>query len=396
MTSKIRKKELPPCAVICDTNVLWSMDKGLVCNPEFEKFWETCSAAYNLKLYIPDTVLGELMFQHTTSALKSFNSIDEHLKKLTAITEKDHHTRSTPESIKSQIHERFDRWLHQKKGEVIPLPVAGINLKELANKAVWHLPPFTLDSKNPELEKGFRDALIMETVCGFSNADAERSVAFICFDALLREATTTALALSFNFNTYESLSDFESYLRLTKETFTKKFIAEIQIRAKEKFWASDGDLNCFYYEGKVRETLQETYKDYFADLTKSKNALSLIHDAVSTWEPVNSGQYWIHNPEFISIQDNHRYVWKSMVRFVRPYRRLAISSPFEKIFQNIPPEFILILPFHITWSARVKKDARFYDMKVEKTDLVGNEFRAPTQDEKVRYSLVPKPSEEDL
>jgi len=123
--------------------------------------------------------------------------------------------------------------------------------------------------------------------------------------------------------------------------------------------------------------------------------VSAIHDSMCTWEPVNSGQFWVHNPEFISIQDNHRYFWKSAVRFIRLYRRLA-TPPFERIFQNMPAESILVLPFHVMWSAKVKKDARFYDMKMEKTELIGNEFRVPTQDEKVKYNLTPKLVEEAL
>ena len=87
-----------------------------------------------------------------------------------------------------------------------------------------------------------------------------------------------------------------------------------------------------------------------------------------------------------------KYVWKNIVLYWRLYSRTSTRNALAAMASFGAPteERLLVLPFHITWSSRVKNDARFHDLEVVGIELVGNEFRVPSEEEVRR--LKPKES----
>jgi hypothetical protein len=62
---------------------------------------------------------------------------------------------------------------------------SGISPSPFCESAIWRPAPFTADAKNPDLEKGFRDALIAEMVTHFvARETREVNIAFLCDDFL--------------------------------------------------------------------------------------------------------------------------------------------------------------------------------------------------------------------
>jgi hypothetical protein len=86
--SKIRRRSPNPHIVVCDTSILWHEDKARVVNPIFDEFWQKHSQAFPMELVIPDVVRGELLFQQTTSALKSLAKASTTFAELSQVTEK--------------------------------------------------------------------------------------------------------------------------------------------------------------------------------------------------------------------------------------------------------------------------------------------------------------------
>jgi hypothetical protein len=113
--SKIRRRSPNPHIVVCDTSILWHEDKARVVNPIFDEFWQKHSQAFPMELVIPDVVRGELLFQQTTSALKSLAKASTTFAELSQVTEKKYSHRVTEEKVTRHVAERFERWLNQKR-----------------------------------------------------------------------------------------------------------------------------------------------------------------------------------------------------------------------------------------------------------------------------------------
>jgi hypothetical protein len=388
--ARILKGKPLPHAVICDTNILWCEDKAPIANPAFEAFWTKAAAQFDLTLYLPDTVRGELLFQHYTSCHKIFRTTEENLVKISSITNAKHSTRITADKLRAQVEVKFGKWQREKGAEVLQLPIAKIDWARLAQDAIWRNAPFTADAKQPDLEKGFRDALILETVCEFVQSDTRQiNIAFLCNDQLLRTTSAGRLKSDNRFTVYESIQEFESYLLLTKEKLTNEFISKILTRARERFYTSN-DQTCLYIKEGIRARLQNEFKDYFEDVSKSEEngllPLGSIFGIGKQYKPSRDGMFWIRKPDFLKVEGDRLYMWKSVVRYVRPYHEEHTPAAFGDL--SSASGKVLFLPFQVTWSAKIKNDARFHDLQVVDIKLEGNEFRAPTTEEQKIYDIA--------
>ena len=192
--AKIKKPSPPEHIVIVDTNILWHEDKGFIVNPDFDSFWNKYSGSFPMKLVLSEVVKEELLFQQTTSALKSLEKANQEISTISRITEKQYSHRVTSSRVKKEVEDRFNGWLAAKKVEVKATPIDDIDWKSVIHSAIWRELPFAPDPKNPKNEKGFRDAMILETVsavCRFYSADV--NIAFICNDYALEQLPRSAL-----------------------------------------------------------------------------------------------------------------------------------------------------------------------------------------------------------
>lgn len=256
---KIKKPSPPEHIVIVDTNVLWHKDKGYIVNPDVDSFWDKHSDTFPMKLILPEVVKGELLFQQTTSALKLLEKANQEISDISRITEKKYSHRVTHERIKKEVEERFSGWLASRKAEVKSTPTLEIDWNNVIQLAIWRKPPFIADPENQKNEKGFRDAMILETVasvCRFYSSEV--NIAFICNDFALRKAADERLGKIESFSTYESLKDFESFIELTKKNLTERFVKSILSRAKEKFH-DEKDRDCLIYKDNFYQRLRESF-----------------------------------------------------------------------------------------------------------------------------------------
>jgi hypothetical protein len=124
---KILKGQPPGHLVIVDTNILWCKDKGPAVSPEFDKFWSDHEGIVSMELVIPEVVRGEILFQHTTSAIKTLIKIKESFHEISSITAKTHTHRMTEDTIKKQIEVKFNRWLKSKHARIADIPINSID-----------------------------------------------------------------------------------------------------------------------------------------------------------------------------------------------------------------------------------------------------------------------------
>jgi len=381
-----KKEEIKDHIVIPDTNILWFKDKSVVVNPEFDSFWKRYQNDSKLDLVIPEVVMGEILFQQSTSAIKLMNKAATNIKEISSITNFDYSHRITASKIKSQIKKRLNKWAKAHKSTVIATPITKINWVEIIQNSIWRTPPFESDAKNPTNEKGFRDALILETVTEYCHSNTDDcQIAFICNDHLLRKTTAKKLKGEERFSVYESIDDFESYLKLQHEELTDKFIKSILQRASRKFFQLN-NTNCLFAKEKIRQRIIAKYERYI-EIPKlseeSGSALGLLH--LDKWEPASGGKYLVGNAQFVEIEDKNIYHWSTIVTYVRQYesKPLGVLS-FGASLSN---DHLLILPFHISWEAKVTIDAKFRSTSISNIEMKKNQFIELTDDLRRRYAL---------
>lgn len=379
--------------IVPDTNILWHKDKGPAVNPDFDTFWSDHSNHMAMTLAIPSVVIGELRYQHTTSALKSHDRANEALREVSIVVSQSHDSRLSKETIHNLIEAKFDKWVKKMGATIIPIPVAAVDWERVALDAIWRRPPFIADPKNPDTEKGFRDLLILETLSEFvAVRKGEYGFVFVSNDNELRNAAAQRLAKDNRFNAFESLAQLSSYIKLTKENVTQSFIKAILARASKKFLIPD-DPDTLWFKERIREKITDLHKSKFenleeADTGKPKASLG----GSLTWSPLNEGQWWIRNPEFVRLEGTRDYYWKSRVFFVRQYHRATSASPLMALLDIIdPPDKTHFVEFAVNWSSVIKSDGRFQSMTIDSIDFVSNQFRIPTDDEIRRYGLEKPP-----
>lgn len=389
----IRRTTPKPHVVIVDTNALWHKDKAPAVSPDFDKGWDEVAKLARLELVVPETVREELLFQQTSSAWKRLESARDAVREISGIASKSCKIRLTDEVVRQQVGDKIDRWLRTRKAKIAPIPIKDIDWKEVCANAVWRIPPFTSDPKNPELEKGFRDSLILATVMNVVRSETrDVNLVFLCGDNLLRRTVLQRLKDDQRFGAYEDVAAFSSYVRLTKEKLDNAFIQEILGRAAEKFLTSN-DPSSLYIRENLGERVRQEFSDFFIDPERSdRSGVTFPSSYLGTWIAVDAGRWWLTHPEFVSLEPKRIYHWKSRLSFGRGYRRQAAwatATPLVKSGPDLWNEHVLYLPFDIYWKASVKADARFYDVELERISLTDNSFKMPTEEERLYFGLAP-------
>lgn len=385
--ARIVREELRRHIVIVDTNVLWCKDKGPAVDPEFEKTWKELKKDFSLELVLPSIVRGELLFQQTTSCHKLLDKVVEETKEIASITGRPQSTRLTKNKLTLCVEAKIDRWLRQANAAVVPVPTASIDWDKVCDWAVWRVPPFTSDPKNPDTEKGFRDTLIYETVLQFvgtNNADSD--IVFVCNDFLLRTTVAKALRLYKQFKCFESINELASYLKLSREQKDSDFVSRIVRRAALKFFEA-GNPECLW----EREHLLDKILSAKA-VTDTPDDGILPNYSVSGLLPnyalkaslgwMREGQPFLAlgNPEFQSVSGERTYHWKSEFTYFQRYQRAVTTLLGDGSRAKV-------VRFHIFWSAEVKADARFLNLTLEKLVTAGTEFRPITDSDNKLFGV---------
>ncbi len=366
--STIVKEKIEHHAVIVDTNILFDQDKSNVVNPVFDEFWNEHAEEANLGLYLPDVVIGELLFQQTSSALKTLSRANDSFDRLSSFTGKAYSHRVNEGRVKKEIRSRLYTWANSKKFIELVTPVEEINWKSMVDSAIWRKAPFSYDPKKEDQEKGFRDALILETVVDYCNSEIERKIVFITNDQLLRETTEERLKHDDTFSAFESLDDFEAYLRLEKESLEQSFIKSVVSKAAKKFFKYQ-DENSLVYKIDLTGMLNEKYSDKF------KNPQVLIPDdfeegfySDGEWRPVSRALYSIYGkPQFQKIVGENTFIWLSKILYNLDYEGESESDNSKYIFTHE-------IYFDVYWRTNISVNERFTKMEFINVEYVKSGF----------------------
>lgn len=385
--------------VIVDTNILWYKDKSVVVNPDFDSFWDEQSGRHSLSLVVPAVVRGELLYQQTASAAKALTKANEHLSEAAAVAGAHYRHRVTDARVNRDVERRLDRWLKRRRAEIVPVPYAKVNWPAIAEAAIWRRGPFIPDAKSPDAERGFRDAMILESVLEtVATAPSGCQIAFICNDGTLRAVAEHRLGTAGSASCFESLTDFGSYLRLSLEKLTKEFVRAIHSRARTKFYAPD-DPTSLYSAKTLRSRIKAEFASEFQWFGDPPGALvtPLLATSLFTslpplpsWTEASQEVAWVGSPEFTRLEGTRDFHWNSKVLFVQLFRRQYGSGLLTYTANPLlAEERLRVLSFVIHWHSIVKADGRFQGYDLLEISVSSKAFSQPSPDELKRYRLTP-------
>lgn len=361
---RILKEKLRKHVVIPDTNILWHEDKTLTVNPEFDKFWDEHKILLPMELAIPEVVFGELHFQQTSSAHKALAKAKKEIEHISKVSGKRHGTKISENAIQIQVEDKLNKWIRAKSAYVIKTPVNQINWGHLIQQAIWREPPFSSDSKNEKVEKGFLDSLILETVLTTANQaiSQNHNVVFLCNDQLLRNTASKILHSKENVIFCESLKSFEGYIKLTQEKLTNKFVAEIQNRAGSRFFEKD-DKSCLYSKADIYNQINKQFSAELQPDQISSNKLSGLLALGKTRFDKKASMIWIGSTTFERIEQPRQYFWSTKLTLAFRYEEFLDTT--LNIGNQLHNSWILLFEVFVKWSATVKDDARFHNLTLE-------------------------------
>lgn len=390
-----------PHSVVVETSILFQKDKTPAVNPAVDKFYEGYSKIADLRLFVPEVVREEILYQQALEAQKALSNAQNELSTVKNITQKEYRIRVSSDRIVQLVTEKFDNWMRLRKATLIQTPFDVIDWVNICKAAVWRLNTFAPDEKHPYAERGFRDALIVETVVNYvKNHKDDSSIAFVCNDRTLRNTVVDRLRSKPDFSGYESLSDLGTYLKLAHEKLTSKFIKAILSRARKKFF-SKGDPHCLYYKHKVREQVHTKFKSLFDNPEESGQTLAerLLYLkmpdasqslATQTWTKEQESTWYISNPSFLELFHERYYHWENKIHLAVKYTRHSedILLPTKLLpISSDRQSRVLFLEFSVKWQAEVRRNGSFHNVSLEDIELVSHYFRFPTPEEVEEYRL---------
>ncbi len=393
---KVKLDPIPVHIIIPDTNILWDKDKKNPVSPIFDQFWSKNLQFIPMELVIPEVVFGELQFQQATSAIKLASSIKEQMTELSGISQTQYSYLFDDEKIKKQVGNKLHKWVKNLAGRIEETPIEKIDWSKMIQNAIWRYQPFTFDPKEPRNEKGFRDALILETLINICNEnnDSQKNIVFICNDYLLRDTAEKRLNNNDKAIIFESIEDFESYIKLTQEKLTNKFVKSIQNHARKKFFTKNDNLSVCYRDDILKTIIKQFSEDISLPGSNSELGSGLLGLSLKSNWLMTDEKWWIGTTRFKELVAPREYHWVSRVTLAR---LLAASEVGNTLLSSFAPtEKLQVLNFDVNWQANVKADGRFHDISVESIEKTEATENYPTEELLLRWGLSRLKESENL
>lgn len=216
----IKREQVARHILVPDTNLLWHEDKSHCVSPDFQEFLDRNANQYEIDLILPSVVFGELLFQQTTSALNALRKANSEFTKMSAVANRQYSHRVNETEIRRDVESKLNAWIASSNCQIYITPIKRLDWEKLIHDAIWRAPPFVEDKKT---EKGFRDALIVETAVAIAADNPNTDMAFVSADQLVRQ--TADSRFKERCTCYETIEEFETFLKLSDEELTKQFEA---------------------------------------------------------------------------------------------------------------------------------------------------------------------------
>jgi hypothetical protein len=292
------------------------------------------------------------------------------------------------------LQRRFVKWCRDNQITLWRVPFERIQWRRLASAAIRREPPFSAFDPKGKSEKGFRDALILETLAEVHASRPPKRIVFICADGRLSEAAIKLLGAD-RLSIYKTSAEFLSYLKLQRKNFVDETIKALLDEAAAVFY-SPNSATCVYTKSNIPKQLHACLPAEFAKRPTS-NVL-LAFGEPETFTAVTGEGYQIGATNIEMLPADIGITFKTEVTVAQSFRssHLYLSS-LEQL------RTITALVF---WSAEPSlspqlelSNPAFESVKLEETRFETStderliSFNLPTQLERLIATQQPTPTQ---
>jgi PIN domain len=341
--------------LIPDANALYTANDLAVVDPAFTKGLDEMGwRAYGLKLAIPRVALAEVAFKKCWKAVAIHAKAEDAFRRAQSVAanvcgDKAAHSSQllTEKLIRRKVKRQLLLWCKNYDAEIVKPPLKDIDWKRTVTDSLWRRPPFSPYSEDGKSEKGFRDALILETLASIAAKNPTQSITFITKDELLSQAVKARLDET-SLVIHATSGEYFSFIKLERENFAKAVIDEIYAAAPKAFF-TEGDPDCVYNANNVVGKLRSEFTSEFG---KPHQPYTSPLNAVlgGEWAPITDELVSLGDTEIVSYNQPRVY-FKTAVKFGQLHA--PRDNPWLK-------EEITILSFSVFWSA----DVELYEAKL--------------------------------
>ena len=171
----------------------------------------------------------------------------------------------TKENLSRYIDETAEKQIKSLGIEVRPLNTKLVDWEQLVHKSAYKLPPFESGDK----EKGFKDAIILETFLQHVNEINEKKEAFqvlmVTGDALLGVASKVAMANHDFVRILSDLEELKSELNIYSSNVDQDF-AEGLVKKASAYFFKPGDERTLYFKKSINALVNESWGEKLREL----------------------------------------------------------------------------------------------------------------------------------
>lgn len=242
--------------VVLDTNALYTGSASYFLRKEVGELIEqqTGGADLTIRWLVPEIVRHERQFQMLQEGLQLLPAVEK-LERVLG-----HNLNITRDILETRVKEAVDRQIQQHGIAVEALSATEVDWPRVMMDSVYRRPPF----QSGEKEKGFRDAVILETfvqiVSNAPSTAATTRVVLVSGDQLLRDAADARLRSANNVHILDSIDALKGLLNTLGSTVDEQFISAIKPKAEQLFFKAK-DESTLYYKAGVGDSLNRVLRE---------------------------------------------------------------------------------------------------------------------------------------
>lgn len=305
-----------------------------------------------VEFYAPELVVEEAkkhLLDDYSDKRKSYNAANKDLNEIFL-----YRTKPSLRKRDKRIFEIVDRAFSSNGIKILKTPVSDIRWKSLIGSAAYKRPPF---NPGKDIEKGFKDAVIAETVLVKLPRLLKNSyVIFLCNDGLLTQYLKEKTRRYKRFKILPSITDIKSSLRLNLLEIEDKLKEELTKQAEVAFY-KPLETNTLFQREEVQKKLFEKFPTLLVNPKIEDDlyyGVRVWNTNVKTlWVPIGGPNFEVSTPEFLEKKDNI-YIWESTIVYRQMFENQETAH--DPLYANFSHRGEYRIEFKVKWQSELTGD----------------------------------------
>jgi hypothetical protein len=304
--------------IVLDTNALFTEAADRLLATEISEFvLKSFDNDLNVRWYIPSVVTGERRFQMVERA----NRLLPQLEKVERLL--GHNLGITEEVLAARVDDVIKRHIETHKLNEVGFHESSVDWQEMVRRSISRMPPFD----EGENEKGFRDAIVLETFCQLAS-DLPKSlqvcrIILLSNDERLVEAARERMADRNNVTFANDLDAVKTILNALASAITQEAVNKLLPRADELFFKSE-EKKTLYYSAEIGAKIRSQHSQ----------ELSQVPPGFSS---VKTKATYISSPPTFLVKEGQKLTFSTRITFRMEATRYVQRPPvINPVFSGLP------------------------------------------------------------